>query len=52
MEKKSQKKVALVADWITDWGGAERVFAQLMKMYPDADIYTSVFWQQDNPIFE
>lgn len=49
--KKSQK-VALVADWISDWWWAERVFAKLMEMYPEADIYTSVFWQQGNPLFE
>lgn len=38
------KKIALVADWITHFGGAERVFLKLMKMYPEADIYTSVFF--------
>ena len=38
------KKIALVADWITHWGGAERVFVKLMEMYPEAEIYTSVFF--------
>ena len=46
------KKVALVADWITHWGGAERVFAKLMEMYPEADIYTSVFFPTRPKVFE
>lgn len=46
------KKIALVADWITHWGGAERVFAKLMEMYPDADIYTSVFFPTRPKVFE
>jgi glycosyltransferase involved in cell wall biosynthesis len=46
------KKVALVADWITHWGGAERVFAKLMEMYPEADIYTSVFFPSRPEVFE
>lgn len=40
----SQKKIALVADWITHWGGAERIFVKLMDMYPEAEIYSSVFF--------
>lgn len=35
-------KVALVADWITDRGGAELVFENLLQLFPDADVYTSV----------
>lgn len=48
----TQKKVALVADWITHWGGAERVFAKLMEMYPEADIYTSVFFPERPEVFQ
>lgn len=48
----SKKKIALVADWITHWGGAERVFVKLMEMYPDADIYTSVFFPDRPKSFE
>ena len=47
----SQKKIALVADWITHWGGAERVFVKLMEMYPEADIYTSVFFPTQPEFF-
>ncbi len=36
-------KIALVHDYLTQRGGAERVFELLCKHFPDADIYTSVF---------
>jgi len=35
--------VAIVHDYIKEYGGAERVLEELIKIYPDADIYTSVF---------
>lgn len=38
-----QPKVALVVDWITDFGGAERTLLALSEAFPDAPIYTSVF---------
>lgn len=37
------KRVALVHDYLTQRGGAERVFELLCKQYPDADIFTSVY---------
>jgi hypothetical protein len=45
------KKIAIVCDWISDWGGAELVLSHLLEIFPDADIFTSVFWQEQNPIF-
>lgn len=36
-------KVAIVCDWLTGFGGAERVVLELHKMYPDAPIYTSQY---------
>jgi glycosyltransferase involved in cell wall biosynthesis len=36
-------KVALVQDWLTELGGAEKVFKQMYNLYPDADIYTLVY---------
>lgn len=36
-------KVAIVHDWLTNYGGAERIVEQLLKIYPDADIYTLVY---------
>lgn len=36
-------KVAIVCDWLTGTGGAERVVLELHKMLPDAPIYTSQY---------
>lgn len=36
-------KVALVCDWLTETGGAEKVILALHKMYPQAPIYTSQY---------
>ena len=36
-------KVALVQDWLTELGGAEKVFSELLAVYPDADVYTLVY---------
>lgn len=36
-------RVAIVCDWLTGIGGAERVVLELHKMYPDAPIYTSQY---------
>ena len=36
-------KVALVCDWLTNVGGAEKVLLQIHKMYPDAPIFTSKY---------
>lgn len=39
----SKAKVALVFDWMTNPGGAEKVNLVLHKMFPDAPIFTSIF---------
>lgn len=36
-------KVAIVCDWLTGIGGAERVVYELHRMYPEAPIYTSQY---------
>jgi glycosyltransferase involved in cell wall biosynthesis len=36
-------KVAIVCDWLTGTGGAERVVLELHKMFPEAPIYTSQY---------
>lgn len=36
-------KVAIVHDWLVNYGGAERVVEQMLVLYPDADIYTLVY---------
>ncbi len=36
-------KVALVCDWLTNFGGGEKVLLELHHLYPDAPIYTSQY---------
>lgn len=36
-------RVAIVCDWLTGTGGAERVVLELHRMYPEAPIYTSQY---------
>lgn len=36
-------KVALVHDYLTQKGGAERVFELLCRYFPEADVYTSLY---------
>ncbi len=40
---KKDLKVAIVCDWLTGIGGAERVVLELHKLYPKAPIYTSQY---------
>ncbi|MDJ0742769.1 MAG: glycosyltransferase [Xenococcaceae cyanobacterium MO_167.B27] len=40
-------KVALVHDYLTQKGGAERVFRLLCRHFPDADIYTSLYYPEN-----
>ncbi|HEX7542753.1 MAG TPA: glycosyltransferase, partial [Patescibacteria group bacterium] len=39
----SEKKIAIVYDWIDKWGGVERILLILHEMFPEADFYTSYF---------
>lgn len=45
-------RIALVADWLTNIGGAEKVIYELHKMFPKAPIYTSVYNPQKADIFK
>lgn len=36
-------KVALVCDWLTNVGGAEKVLLEFHRLYPEAPIYTSKY---------
>ncbi|MDD4136180.1 MAG: glycosyltransferase [Candidatus Shapirobacteria bacterium] len=38
----TKPKVALFYDWLNQWGGAEKVLLDLIKLYPKAPIYTIV----------
>ena len=52
MQSLSWKKIAIVCDWIKDWGWAEVVLEQFLEIFPQADIFTSVFFQDNNTIFK
>ena len=39
----SEPRVAITTDWLTSFGGAERVLHHLRLLYPSAPIFTSVF---------
>lgn len=41
--------LALVHDWLNQYGGAERVLEVLKQMYPAAPLYTSLYWREGMP---
>ncbi|MDB5167046.1 MAG: hypothetical protein JWN26_191 [Candidatus Saccharibacteria bacterium] len=45
-------KVAIVADWLTNMAGAERVVLAMHEAFPDAPIYTSVYTPENLPEFK
>lgn len=45
-------KVAIVADWLTNMGGAEPVILELHKLFPHAPVYTSVYNKKAMPAFK
>jgi hypothetical protein len=38
----TNKKIAIIHDSLTDFGGAERVLFHLLSIFPQADVYTSL----------
>ncbi len=52
LSSQHMKKVALVTDSLTFPGGHSRVLLSLLKIWPDADIYTSVFDREQFPGLE
>lgn len=45
-------RIAIVCDWLTNPGGAERVIGVLHEMYPEAPIFTSIYNRKALPEFE
>lgn len=45
-------KIAIVADWLTNMGGAEQVVLALHETFPDAPIYTSTYTPETMPAFK
>ncbi|MFQ5401273.1 MAG: glycosyltransferase [Anaerolineae bacterium] len=42
-------KTALVHDWLNQFGGAEDVLESLVTLYPEAPIFTSLYWREAMP---
>jgi glycosyltransferase involved in cell wall biosynthesis len=42
-------RLALVHDWLNQIGGAENVLETLVEMFPDAPVYTSMYWPAKMP---
>lgn len=51
MAERKSPKIAIVADWLTNMGGAEKVVLALHEAFPDAPIYTSTFVPEKMPEF-
>lgn len=43
MKSLKEAKIAIVCDWLTNQGGAEKVILGLHELFPNAPIYTSLF---------
>ncbi|MBL8160202.1 glycosyltransferase [Candidatus Saccharibacteria bacterium] len=50
-EETSSPEIAIVCDWLTNMGGAERVVLAMHEAFPDAPIFTSVFNPEGCPAF-
>ena len=35
-------RIAITHDWLDTWGGAELALAEMLALFPDADLYTLV----------
>lgn len=45
-------KIAIVSDWLTSLGGAEKVLQAMTEIWPKADIYTSVYNRDNFPFLK
>lgn len=46
-------KVAIIHDWLTGMGGAEKIIIEFHKMFPEAPIFTSVVnYEKLDPVFK
>jgi glycosyltransferase involved in cell wall biosynthesis len=41
--------LALIHDWLNQLGGAEDVLEKLVALFPDAPVYTSMYWRAGMP---
>ncbi|MBU2964352.1 glycosyltransferase [Amphritea sp. 2_MG-2023] len=47
MPLNNSTKIALVHDWFVDSGGAEKVVAEILNIFPDADVFSTVDYLSD-----
>lgn len=47
-----QLKIAFVCDWLSVYGGAERVIYEMHQLFPKAPIYTTVYSEKKCPVFK
>lgn len=52
MENLKNLKVAIIADWLTSRGGAEKVILDILKVFPQAEIFTSLYNSKLFPEFQ
>ena len=45
--KSNDLKIALVVDWLTVYGGAERVVEQIIECYPNCDVFALIDFLDD-----
>ena len=48
----AKPKIAIVADWLTNMGGAENVILALAEAFPGSPIYTSTYAPEKMPAFK
>ncbi len=49
MTPASSPRVALVASWLNQYGGAERVLEVVHELFPNAPVFTSTYWPAAMP---
>lgn len=42
-------KIAIACSWLNQYGGAERVLEVVHEMYPEAPVFTTIYWPQALP---
>ena len=44
-------KIAVLHDWLEKYAGAEKVLSQILKIYPNADLFTIVDHMEKDRLF-
>jgi glycosyltransferase involved in cell wall biosynthesis len=42
-------KIAIFFDWLNQWGGAERLLGDILTIFPNANLYTSIWDKSKTP---